>query len=411
MLHKKLLSVLLLVWSVAGTTAEPVMPFLQIKPAIDGKVSAAEWQGAEKRLLKKLDDRGGNSDKTVVYFGRDEQNFYAAFICYDSDTSKIKCQWRTPEERDNSIWSDDCVELRFDPWNSPKETFMHRHIVVNSNAVIYDAIGRNPVQDFDLTANAYVGKEFWSVEIAVPLNDLLGYKSHGVELWRVGLARINPRTKKVFSLTGANVINLASADHYLTYRSGKIDPAKPFTITGFVNSKLFWRSENTAETLTAILEQFALDYRKTAENTVSVLDARTPSAAVEAKIHKDTRILRFSVPENYSFEWNPPQNRTRNTPVKITEKPLYKELWNSEPVGAAKDGSMIWSHGFTSRFLPIALEFGIPWEESEALQTAARYRLLLHGIAASMFNPMAYNWHTLMLILNNEKICQDFGFL
>ena len=391
MLHKKLLSVLLLVWAVAGTTAEPVMPFLQVKPFIDGKVSDSEWQGAEKKLLIKTGDRSA-ADKTMVYFGRDEQNFYAAFICYDKNPAKIKCQWRTPEERDNAVWSDDCVELRFDPWNSPKETFIQRHIIVNANAVVYDAIGRNPLHDFNITANTIIGKDFWSVELAIPLNDLLNCKSHGVELWRINLARTNPRQKEVYSLTGSNVANLAHAEHFLTYRSGKIDQTKPFTIVGFRNGELIWRSEKPEKTLTGTLEQLSQDHRSSGSKAVSVLNQKKPQGTIKLKLNAQSRILRFNAPGNCLLEWNIPQKQTRTDPVKFTGKPLYKELWSNEPIGKAKDGSMTWHHGFNPGFLPIAFEFGIPWEETEALQTAVRYRLLLHGIADSMFKSTSYNW-------------------
>ncbi len=391
MSNKKLLTAVSLLLGAVTMASEPVLPFLPQKPVIDGKVADDEWQSAEKKLLIKTGDRSA-ADKTMVYFGRDEQNFYAAFICYDKNPAKIKCQWRTPEERDNAVWSDDCVELRFDPWNSPKETFIQRHIIINANAVVYDAIGRNPLHDFNITANAIIGKDFWSVELAIPLNDLLNCKSHGVELWRINLARTNPRQKEVYSLTGSNVANLAHAEHFLTYRSGKIDQTKPFTIVGFRNGELIWRSEKPEKTLTGTLEQLSQDHRSSGSKAVSVLNQKKPQGTIKLKLNAQSRILRFNAPGNCLLEWNIPQKQTRTAPVKFTEKPLYKELWSNEPIGKAKDGSMTWHHGFNPGFLPIAFEFGIPWEETEALQTAVRYRLLLHGIADSMFKSTSYNW-------------------
>ena len=391
MSNKKLLTAVSLLLGAVTMASEPVLPFLPQKPVIDGKVADDEWQSAEKKLLIKTGDRSA-ADKTMVYFGRDEQNFYAAFICYDKNPAKIKCQWRTPEERDNAVWSDDCVELRFDPWNSPKETFIQRHIIINANAVVYDAIGRNPLHDFNITANAIIGKDFWSVELAIPLNDLLNCKSHGVELWRINLARTNPRQKEVYSLTGSNVANLAHAEHFLTYRSGKIDQTKSFTIVGFRNGELIWRSEKPEKTLTGTLEQLSQDHRSSGSKAVSVLNQKKPQGTIKLKLNAQSRILRFNAPGNCLLEWNIPQKQTRTDPVKFTEKPLYKELWSNEPIGKAKDGSMTWHHGFNPGFLPIAFEFGIPWEEAEALQTAVRYRLLLHGIADSMFKSTSYNW-------------------
>ena len=326
MLVKKLLSAILLTMGVCSSAAENVLPFLPVKPVIDGKVSAAEWRSAEKKMLKRI-VRGTASDKTAVYFGRDKQNFYAAFICYDKNPAQLKSQWQTPEERDNSIWSDDCVELRFDPWNTAKESFIHRHIIVNSNGVVYDAVGRNPMPDFNLTVQSHIGKDFWSVELAIPLNELLGYLSNDVELWRFSLARHNPRNKEIYSLTGDQSSNLAHAGHFLTYRSDKIDPAKPFTIVGFQNSALVWRSEKPSQTLTGTLEQLSQDYRSSGSKAVSVLNSKNPQAKIVLKLDPKTRILRFNAPGNCKLEWSLSETGVRANPVKFTEKPLYKELW------------------------------------------------------------------------------------
>ena len=119
---KKSISLLYSLFGAAmfAAAAESVLPHLAVAPVIDGRVEQGEWRGARYSELKKM---GGGAivDKTEVYFGRDAQNLYVAFICHDRDWKGLRRAWRTPEERDNAVWNDDCVELRFDPWNAPDD--------------------------------------------------------------------------------------------------------------------------------------------------------------------------------------------------------------------------------------------------------------------------------------------------
>ena len=63
---------------------EEIFPQLVQAPQIDGIVSAAEWQGAAQQQLKRMGRTRGEVDKTLVWFGRDGQYLYAAFVCYDN---------------------------------------------------------------------------------------------------------------------------------------------------------------------------------------------------------------------------------------------------------------------------------------------------------------------------------------
>jgi len=384
-----LLGISSLLYSVGA--AEPVLPFMSKAPVIDGKVSPKEWSGAQKRDLKKFNKV--NTDKTTVYFGRDQKNFYAAFVCNDSNISSLKRQWSTPEERDNAVWNDDCVEFRFDPWNTPQESNVFRHIIINPNGVLYDAVGQNMMVDFNITAHTFIGKNFWSVEFVLPLSELTGYQSNNAELWRIMMGRSNPRTREVYTFSGDRTRDFKNPVHFLTFRSGKVDPAKPFTIVGFQRNRLHWRSENNHPVLRGSLELFTGDYRQAGRTEISILNKNRTAAVIPARLQKDTRILRFTVAGFGQLEWQLADLRTAASAVQITEKPLYKELWSDQAVGLAKNGSMTWGHGFQPGLaLPIALEFGIPWEEKETLQTAHKSRLRLQGAPASMFTERAYNW-------------------
>ena len=125
----------------AAISAETFFPRLSAVPVIDGRVSPGEYAGGFAGELKKM-RRKVTADKTEVYFGCDDKNFYAAFICFDSDIKTLKKMFHTGEEHDNAIFLDDCVEVRFDPWNDPKLSAM-RHIIVNANGISYDAVSKD----------------------------------------------------------------------------------------------------------------------------------------------------------------------------------------------------------------------------------------------------------------------------
>ncbi|MBE6368247.1 MAG: hypothetical protein E7052_10135 [Lentisphaerae bacterium] len=375
--------------ALSSFAAEKVFPQLAKAPKIDGKVSAAEWQGAATYQLKAMGRTTGKVDPTTVYFGTNGGKLYAAFVCYDRDMTKVVRSWRTPEERDSAIWTDDFVELRFDPWNAGQNASTQRQIIINANGIVYDAINGDKSVDFTTDVQSFSNDKFWSVEVSIPLAELTDYTSQGAELWRIMLGRFVTRNRQASSITGGKGNGFGHSDHFATFRSGKITTDKPFTIVGIEEGKLVWRSENPAKTLQGKLEQLRFDGRIVNRPQISTLKGDKTEDALALKLHRNAKLIRFTVNNLYKYEWQAPQQSEQSRTVKITEKPLYKELFSNKGPGWARYGSMSWSHGFLPNMISKCMELGMPWDQRETLAHAHRYQLLLHGGAGLM----SKEWH------------------
>ena len=383
MLERFLILLSLFMGIPAASAAEAVLPRLESAPVIDGTVSAPEWKGAAHRTLRKI-GRGEARDATEVFFGRTRDHLHVAFLCRDSDIATLRKQWRTPEERDNAVWSDDCVELRFDPWNDPGNPGVQRQIIINPNGVIYDAVGTNKRRDFSCRAAARIGADAWCVELSVPLNELAGYESGGVELWRINLARSNPRTRELSTMTGSrDGRGFSDAGHFLTFRSGEITPERPFTVCGLSGGVLRLRAERAlARTLAGKLEQFRRDGKTLGRPRSVQLRGGGEQSAVSLALnaHRDAAQFRLSMPGGYSLEWEADARGEVSPLVKATANPLYAELLGTEGPGLVREASMCWRTGFCSEsFLKHALEFALPWSISDDLRIAAEEQLFLIG--------------------------------
>ena len=70
------------------------------------------------------------------------------------------------------IWRDDCLELYLDQKGSPDY-----HFIFNPNGAVFDAIIRDgkedPGWDCQVRSRAKITDQGWSLDISIPLNDLL----------------------------------------------------------------------------------------------------------------------------------------------------------------------------------------------------------------------------------------------
>ncbi len=347
--------------------SEAVFPRIKNAPVVDGNFTVVEYQGGEHRILKK---RGGGEavNATEIYFGISQGKLYAAFICWEKDVKSMVRAFRTPEERGNpAIWSDDCVELRFDPWNAVDDTFVQRAILFNSNGIVYDAAGGDSKVDFSIHVQCSVLADRWVAELFVPLTDLLPYTSNGNELWRIAVIRNNPRLKEVSTFSGSSIRSLAARENNLVFRSGAVNAAKPITLAGLSTSKLELRNENPAVAI-----QGKLELLNAAGEVLSAvqyqLDQSRPVVAINLPRKAAMSRYRLSAGRDLVWEWAVPLPRPRNALVKITEKPLYQELFSDQPLNLGVVGTPCRPHGLMEDMLAKALELGIPWERETALK-------------------------------------------
>ncbi len=378
---KNLLAALFCLAVITAQGNEKVFPVLKKAPVIDGAVTAGEYEGGFAGELKKMRTKK-TPDRTEVYFGRDDKNFYAAFVCYDSSITTLKRMFRTGEEHDNAIWLDDCVEVRFDPWNDPENLAALRHIVINANGISFDSASGNKLIDFSSKIQSRITADRWTVEIAVPLTELTGYDFSGGEMWRIGLMRFNPRSKEMWSLTGDLEQSFNAPAHYLSYRSGK---KSELLLEGFRKGELAVKHCNPAgKAMNLELSQQRVDGR-----IVGAVRRQTlvpgGKARLAITIHQQARMLRLSADGKVILEWDAPKQVVKSSSVRMTEKPLYKELWSDQPTGLVRNGSMTWNHYFSPNFLVTALDFAIPWHLPEAMKTVHKEKLniIVSGTALS----------------------------
>ncbi|MBQ7257132.1 MAG: carbohydrate-binding family 9-like protein [Abditibacteriota bacterium] len=105
---KKILLILLviLVSGALYATPEIGIPYMN-KPTIDGKIDANEWQGASRVAgFHLLGGRGPEPNKSVVYVGYDDDNFYLAYRFYGPNKPK-----GVDRGKSGPYWEDDSIEF------------------------------------------------------------------------------------------------------------------------------------------------------------------------------------------------------------------------------------------------------------------------------------------------------------
>jgi hypothetical protein len=174
---------------------------------IDGLLTESIWQKTQSVVLR--ENRSGKSVTdttylTVVQIAYDQENLYIAFTCNDPDI------WGNFTERDQHLWTEEAVEVFIDT-DTISNTYVE--IEVSPNNILFDSYIVDPVnidipatKEFDLkgikTAVSVDGSvnveddpdKQWTVEISVPLNDLVDDNYMivpGKTEWRINFYRID----------------------------------------------------------------------------------------------------------------------------------------------------------------------------------------------------------------------------
>lgn len=153
-------------------------------PILDGKAEEKAWVnipeatgfyilGGEKfALAKQTYFKAGWSDKAL----------YLYIKCEEPEINKISAKLKDGEE----LYREESIELFFLPEGAPQ----YFHLAVNpigSRWNEIDASGQ-PGVPWDWQAKAYIGEDFWSVEVMIPFS-VFGKKPDEGERWLVNIAR------------------------------------------------------------------------------------------------------------------------------------------------------------------------------------------------------------------------------
>jgi hypothetical protein len=165
---------LVMVAALVAQSSDDDIPTIECKwasrtPDIDGRLDDLCWKEANWVSGFTRQTIGGSpvyeTTSLTVY---DEENLYVAFICYDNMKHLSK---DTHLNRDGEVWFDDCVEVFMDVDHDHKDYF---HVISNRSGVRFDEIGRwKPNSwDSDWKVGVAFGKDFWTVEMAIPFRDV-----------------------------------------------------------------------------------------------------------------------------------------------------------------------------------------------------------------------------------------------
>ena len=369
----KLLSALSVILCASAFAAAPVIPFFRKAPVVDGVISVGEYAEGVCHELKKIWGRGEPTNPTTVYFGRDETFIYVAYDCKDIDIANIRAQFKTPEERDNSVYTDDCIEFQFDPWNAPETKEAIRQFVVNSNGILYDALGTDRWKDWDVLIKVSKGAKGWQVEMAVPIVPVCGYVPTGAELWRLNLARNSVRIKEACTLTGGSPKGFNAPENFLTFRSDA--QTVPVTILTKTQDQITFHAEKPC---ILTLTQIRADGKLLGQAQSLTLKAGEEGTL---SVRQQKGVASFkAVTEGWQLSWLAEAIQEPSPIVKMTEKPLYRELWGNEYTMQAKEGTTICHHPMNLKWMTSAFQFGQEWSIFGEARRALQDGLIPEGL-------------------------------
>lgn len=171
------------VWIPRLERAPRIEDFLAMKPA-------PEWEGKLAKIDRfvQREPRDGEpaSQRTEVYLGYDDKNFYAIYVCFDDQPHKIRARLSRRED----IWEDDSVELMLDTFHDRRRAygFFSNPLGVQSDTIWTE--GQEFDDSFDtiwksegkLTAQGYV------VWMSIPFRSLR-FASSDPKTWGILLNR------------------------------------------------------------------------------------------------------------------------------------------------------------------------------------------------------------------------------
>lgn len=140
-------------------------------PVIDGKLDDPFWKGLPEYKFRLANAPLPPRYETKFKMGfREDGKFYIGVYAFDPDilTAKLVCK-----DRDTAVYDDDALEFFFRTDDMPAKAL--RNITVNQNGVIldYEKFGKID-RKWNTTADIKVfrGKNFYSLEMAVPLKEI-----------------------------------------------------------------------------------------------------------------------------------------------------------------------------------------------------------------------------------------------
>lgn len=133
------------------------------------------------------------SQRTEVYLGYDAKNFYAVFVCFDTDPGSIRAR-RVPRE---STSGDDLVELWLDTFSDRRRAYLFRSnpLGIQSDAIWTEGQGTDFSFDTLWHSRGHRTQRGYVVWMAIPFKSLR-FSDRPEQAWGVILRRAIPRVNE-----------------------------------------------------------------------------------------------------------------------------------------------------------------------------------------------------------------------
>ncbi len=164
--------------------------FLEMKPNVEMEGKLAKVEGF---IQQEPSDGAPSSQRTEAYFGYDDKNFYAVFVCFDTEPDKLRARM-SPRE---NVFGDDLVEVMLDTVNDERRAYA---FLTNPFGIQWDALwteGRGFDSSFDTVwdSRGKLTDQGFVVWMAIPFKSLR-FSDSEKQTWGIIFNRTIPRTNE-----------------------------------------------------------------------------------------------------------------------------------------------------------------------------------------------------------------------
>jgi hypothetical protein len=159
-------------------------------PHLDGQLNESFWQSAERLRLRDHADSAQRSDSAEVRLAYAPEFLYIAVHCTKIPGGDYPADDR-PRPRDADLLNHDRVQLRFDVDRDFTTAF---ELTVDSRGWTHDAAWGDAHWNPNWYVAAASDEHSWTIEAAVPLNELATTRPSARHVWALAVRRIIPRT-------------------------------------------------------------------------------------------------------------------------------------------------------------------------------------------------------------------------
>jgi hypothetical protein len=167
----------------AGRIPEAWVASAEQAPTVDGRMHDAAWAATRPVVLGKLESRGEAAPRTEARLVHTDRILYVGVRLDEPNVAGMK---RSVTKADGPAYGDDSVEL----FLSPHPDGGYFQMIVSATGAIYDRHGRGDPARWNAgaTAAVEVGRDAWTLEVAVPMS-ALGVGEEMPRRWRANLYR------------------------------------------------------------------------------------------------------------------------------------------------------------------------------------------------------------------------------